>query len=93
VLGSAGVLAILAGWLGRRGRVRRGLRLAGGAGAVAFLLAAAESALGGRAFLELPPGHAGAVILAMEVAVTTPSRCAGRPLHREQRSAGAHWGR
>jgi multisubunit Na+/H+ antiporter MnhB subunit len=71
VIGSAAVLAILAGrWDGEVAR-RAALRLAGAAGAIAFLLAAGESALRGRAFLELPPGYAGPVILLLEVAVTT----------------------
>jgi multisubunit Na+/H+ antiporter MnhB subunit len=70
VIGSAGVLMILAsGWTVDFARSTV-LRLAASAGALAFLLAAADSALRGRSFLQLPPGSAGLVILLLEVAVT-----------------------
>jgi multisubunit Na+/H+ antiporter MnhB subunit len=70
VIGSAGVLAILTGWWTVDFARSRVLRLAASAGAVAFLLAAADSAVRNRSFLQLPPGAAGLVILMLEVAVT-----------------------
>jgi multisubunit Na+/H+ antiporter MnhB subunit len=70
VIGSAGVLAILAGkWTVDFARSTV-LRLAASAGAFAFLLAAADSAVRGRSFLQLPPEAASLVILLLEVAVT-----------------------
>jgi multisubunit Na+/H+ antiporter MnhB subunit len=70
VIGSAGVLAILAGkWAVDFTRSPL-LRLAASAGAFAFLLAAADSAVRGRSFLQLPADMAGPVILLLEVAVT-----------------------
>lgn len=70
VLASAGVLLLLAGRPSvvalRGGR----LRVALVAGVATFLLAAVGTLLGGSRLLEFPPAHAGALILAIESAVT-----------------------
>jgi multisubunit Na+/H+ antiporter MnhB subunit len=70
VLGSAGLLAVLGAR--RYFDIARSatLRFAAAVGALAFLLAAAESALSRRHFLELAPGMAGFSILLLELAVT-----------------------
>lgn len=70
VLGSAGVLLLLAGdrpFARLPGALFRGALMAGLAG---FGLAALGLLASGRGFLALPPEHAGAIILAVEITVT-----------------------
>jgi multisubunit Na+/H+ antiporter MnhB subunit len=70
VLASAGVLLLLTGHrtlVDLRGSWLRGALLAG---VIAFLLAAVATLLAGGRLLELPPAHAGTVILLIESAVT-----------------------
>lgn len=70
VLGSAGVLLILAGYRPLQGLkpvLFRGALMAGLGG---FLLAALGTLATGRPFLSLPPEDAGRIILAVEVTVT-----------------------
>jgi multisubunit Na+/H+ antiporter MnhB subunit len=70
VLASAGVLLLLAGHRSVVALHGRLLRVALLAGVLAFLLAAVATLLAGRQLLDLPPAHAGAIILFLESAVS-----------------------
>jgi multisubunit Na+/H+ antiporter MnhB subunit len=70
VLAAAAVLLLLAGHRSVTVLHVRGLRLTLMAGVLAFLLVAVGTLLGGAALLALPTGWAGALILAVETAVT-----------------------
>lgn len=70
VLGAAGVLLLLAGWRPRAACAPRPVRLALVAGPVTFVAVAVVTLLTGARLLELPPKHAGTLILILEAMAT-----------------------
>lgn len=70
VLGAAGVLLLLAGWRPQLGLSALQLRLLLIAGPAAFVMLALATTAINQHLLELPPAHAGTLILLLETAAT-----------------------